>query len=70
MEEKKRIFKDDVLVQCIDLTDYVKVKIYKTKDKEHFIDIRHYFDGLPTKKGIRFNKKNWDKLISLDLKFE
>jgi len=48
-----RKFVDTEEIKSLDLSKNIKLRLLRTPDGEELLDIRNYFRGLPTKKGIR-----------------
>lgn len=68
---KKRIqpkivykFEEEELFKA-EIEPNVFLRIVETSDGKEYIDIRRFYKGYPTKKGIRFNFKTYEKLSEL-----
>lgn len=59
-------FKEIQLIEERDVTKYLKLRVFKDKTGELLFDIRNYYKGLPTKKGIRIRESLLKSLILKD----
>jgi len=64
---EKHDFSELELIEERDVTKYLKLRVFKNKNNELMFDIRNYYKGKPTKKGIRISEPLLKSLILKDL---